>query len=340
MEVFSNREIAIGIWIVIATMIAIMILTFGKSIRQSFKSILSALFCKAFLIIYTLIILYTIGCVELLRLLEVWDNSQIKNVIIWLITVGLVQFFRMGKIDKDPKYFYHSFVDNFKILVTLQFVTWVYSFSLFVELMLVPSLFLLSAIQVYTNFKEEHRLLNKVVGRIIELIGFVIIIFTMYKLCTQFYEFASVKTLLDLIVPTYLSIMILPFYYLLSLYMKYEVVLSQISDQSLKGYFLFRMIRYIGFRKKPIDLLLFYKHSKGMNNRNDVDLLVRELKEQLKREKYPPTIPLSEGWSPYIVKDLLNDKGFITDSYKELEGEWFSHSNRIKLGNDSSFSQP
>lgn len=325
MDAFSNREIAIAIWITLA----VIFLLYKTSVSKVVRSFL-ALFRTHIVTVYLLMLLYVFGCIGILELFSIWDNSQIKNVVLWFITVASISFLR---IDKDPRYFYNSFIDNIKIVAIFQFVTSFYSFSLVGELLLVPFVFFLSGAQAFAQYKKEYRVAGDVVGWIVVFVSSLIILYTVFKLYTQFYEFKRLETLLDFIVPMYLSIMILPFHYFLSLYIKYEVVLIRIKSPMLKRYFIFKVIKSFGLKREIVDRLIFYINLNSVNSKSDIDSMVSDLKRQIKVEKKPPIILPSEGWCPYKAKELLKDKGLPTGNYKNLGGEeWFSCSNYLKIG--------
>jgi len=52
-----------------------------------------------------------------------------------------------------------------------------------------------------------------------------------------------------------------------------------------------------------------------INSNEDIDETVRSIKETIEREQNPPKIDLKDGWSPYAIKDCLEECGLRSDTY-------------------------
>ena len=92
-ELFNNREIAIGFW----SAVAIIVLLFIKSMRQSLKTIIGILFCKKFIIFYVVFISFLFLVLSILKWAEVWDISLLKDTIFWVLFVEMPLFTRADR---------------------------------------------------------------------------------------------------------------------------------------------------------------------------------------------------------------------------------------------------
>lgn len=93
-EIFNNREIAIGIWV----LIAVIILLFLKPTRDFLKTAIPILFSKKFVIFYAVFISFLIAVLYGLHWLGVWNIGLLKDTIFWDLFVELPLFAKT--IDK------------------------------------------------------------------------------------------------------------------------------------------------------------------------------------------------------------------------------------------------
>ena len=61
------------------------------------------------------------------------------------VSVGFMSLFKIESIKTDKSFFKNSVIDNLKLLAILQFVVGVYTFPIWIEILLVPVLALISA---------------------------------------------------------------------------------------------------------------------------------------------------------------------------------------------------
>jgi hypothetical protein len=216
--IFSNRDLAIGIWIFI---IAIWVLS-NKTLRQSFVEIIKIIFVKQIIIMFVLMLSYILFIIWLLNTITLWDSSQLKNTIYWCMSVAVVTMFRMNAITKDEHFFKNAIFDNVKILLVLEFIINVYSLSLWLELILIPLLAILTGVLVIAESKEKYKQLEEFINTLMMIIGIIFLLYAGYRISTEFNTFATTGRLMDFILPPVLSIIYLPFVYFVALLMTYE----------------------------------------------------------------------------------------------------------------------
>jgi len=103
------------------------------------------LFVKQILSVFSLIVLYMAFVIYFLSEIDLWNAEQIKNTIFWCVSVGFMSLFKIESIKTDKSFFKNSVIDNLKLLAILQFVVGVYTFPIWIEILLVPVLALISA---------------------------------------------------------------------------------------------------------------------------------------------------------------------------------------------------
>lgn len=336
MESLNNREIATIFWLAV-----LIIWVFSKKdARVSFLPVISAFTNKLVLIPFGLFILYNSMIIWFLRYVGFWDSNQIKNTIIWFFTAGIVSFFQLPNIEKDPLYFRKAITDNLKIIVFFEFIISFYVFSLPVELIFVPLVTFLALLSAISERDKKNKIVTKLLHIVLTLIGLIIVIYTIYKLIINYSEFAQKQTLYDFSLPTILSIFLLPFIYLLHVYMVYEGVFRYI-DFLITDKKICRYAKKTALIKYNLDLSRLKQWEDILRNEHivkssDIDETHKELARLIMEEKTPPIVPSESGWSPYSVNQVFADKGLRTDSYKKLyDNEWAAISPYLKIGEGS-----
>lgn len=333
MEALNNREVASAIWLLIFAAWA-----FSKrEVRSAFGTVLDAFTKKVILVPFSLLISHTLASVWALNQIGLWDFTQTKNTLLWFVGVAAVSFFRINKIADDRHYFKNAIKDNLKIIVFIEFLVTFYTFPLVVELIFVPFMAVIGALLVVSETDEKYILVQKVLSKLIEVIGISIIIYTAYRLAVNFNDFAQAQTILDFSVPIALSIFLLPLIFILHVYMVYEGVFVRmqfsIKDEKLRAY-----AKKSAIIKYKLDLSALRRWADALNRENivassDIDKLHKEIERLEAEEMNPPVVPFELGWSPYKISSVLETAGLKVGHYKKLyEDEWFASSPYLEIG--------
>lgn len=224
-NIFSNREIAIGVWVVL-----FLFWMLSKSkLRLSFKDVLKSFADRKILILFTLLLIYILLSLCILSAFELWDLSQVKNTIIWLVFVAFVSFLNINTICNDSNFFRNSITKHLKIIVVIEFIISFYTFNLITELIIVPISTILSMVIVFSEQKEEYKSVHSLLSKLFNVTGLLLIMYCMYMLIINLEKFATNQTLIDFSTPILLSILFLPFLYMLYKYMLYERILCMVN---------------------------------------------------------------------------------------------------------------
>lgn len=334
MDILNNREIATGVWL-LAFFIWV---STKREVRKSFRAVVAAFLSRFILVPIILMVSYIILLLIGLECIGLWENHQVKNVVLWFFTAAMYSFFKVTKAAEDKHNFSHAVRENLKIIVVLQFVISVYTFSLWVELIFVPVISMLVAVMTYTQSYEKYKPVETLVSKLVEGIGLFIIAYTVYMIFAAFGDLAQTKSIYDLLVPTTLSIMLLPFLYLLATYTSYQEVFVRlnvwIKEPSLLRYTKWATIKRFHFRFAKLVRWSDSVSRINIESKADVDKSIENVFRQLKEESNPPTVDKRFGWSPHIAKDYLAEVGIETGYYKSIyDDTWHVSSKHLELGN-------
>lgn len=335
MELFNNREIAILIW---SALLIGWALT-NESIRHAFAGFVRTAFTKPLVKVYAAMGLYVVIIGYILHALGLWNVSQLKPTIIWAFSIALISALRAHKIIDDPDYFKRAVRDNINLVIVLEFILGVYTFPLLGELVLVPITTFLGAVKVFAEGKEKHRPVAKLLDGLFFLFGLFVLGYAAYKLWVGFSEFATVQTLQDFYTPPLLSILFLPFLFVLSVFLAYERAFLNLKrntrDASVYRFARGQAMRTFWHRARQLERWAHTTFFNRLNSEQGVRESIADFKALVAEEASPKEVPPDRGWSPQLAKDFMAEYGLKTRYYSKLyDDEWSASSNYLELGDD------
>ena len=117
-NIFNNREIAIGIWVMLVAIISI----FTKPVKKFFEicfsnTILSQICCFLYCVfLHLCLVMYFLYAVGF------WSVALLKDTIFWVLCVELPLFVKTIEKAKDNHFFVKLIKDNITISVIIEFV--------------------------------------------------------------------------------------------------------------------------------------------------------------------------------------------------------------------------
>ena len=330
MDIFNNREIAIGLWL-LAISIYVFLSPKMVEVKSSFRHLLSAFFVKQIMSVLGLMIVYIIFVIYFLSEMDLWNVEHIKNTVFWCVSVGFMSLFKIESIKKDKSFFKHSVVDNLKLLAILQFIVGVYTFPIWIEILLVPILALIGAMSAIVEGNKKYHQLKTILEYCLSIFGIILIIYTLYMLTTNFSEFGNKKTGYDFFLPPLLTLFYLPFLFFILVYSTYEQVFVRLRF-SIKNRLYRNLAKIYAFVLFNVQIGLLERwsfHVARIKVESHTDLIesFRHIFKVRKAEKNHIIVPIDQGWNPYQAKEFLSCEGLNTGFYNNIfEDEWFASS--------------
>lgn len=328
----NTREIATLIW----ACIVILTLLVMPGMRKLLLNICRAFKQKTLLKVLALVFIYIGLMIWFLYTICVWDWDQLKNTIIWTFSVALIAVFRSNNIQGEPDYFRKWITENFEILAFVQFLVTLYTYPIWLELLVIPFVTLLGGMiavgQHDLKTKSTAEFLNKLLGWLaLAFFGTAIVLTIM-----DFWSYATVQTFRDLYTPIVLTILFLPFIFVLYIVMSYETTFIAlhftIKDERLRRSAKWRSVFAFG---PNIELLRRWQRHVGMHrpqNKDELKVGFKDVRDAKRRDSVKIEVLPAEGWSPPIAKDFLYDLGFRTrDYHRSFDQEWSAGSSMIEI---------
>lgn len=227
-EFFNNREIAIGVWVAVA----ITALFFMKPMRQSFKTIIRILFCKKFIVFYVVFIGFLFLVISALKWAELWDIGLLKDTIFWVLFVELPLFAKAIEKAKGGRFFVSLIKENIAVSVLIEFFIGFWTFSLWMELILVPLTVGIALLYAVSEREKKHQPIKKFFDGLMVIWGIVLVINAICHLFQAPEQFINLSTLKSFLLPVVLLILNLPVVYGLALYSTYEEIFIRLKGKN------------------------------------------------------------------------------------------------------------
>lgn len=223
--VFNNRELALGAWIILAIVAGL----FTKAGRKFLQSVAPIIFGRKFVVFYIIFLSFFTLTVLYLYCIGFWDTSLLKDTIFWIIFIEIPLFAKAIDKAKDGRFFVKLIRDNLTIIVVIDFLLNFWTFSLVVELIIVPIALFLGALYAFAARDEKAAIVKKFLNWLFIIFGIISVIFALYNLVKHPEELWNIETLKEFLLPILLLFMNLPVVYGLALYNVYEQVFLRVK---------------------------------------------------------------------------------------------------------------
>ena len=331
----NNRETASLIWI--AAFLGYAFLNDKEGHKaEAFKGLLRAFFAPKIIVVLVWASLWIILCVQALSYVGVWEISNLKTTLLWAITFAFVTLLDTNRISEDDTYFRKTIRDTIGATVVVTFIAEAYSFSFIAEIILTPLLALMAVIQILSEKNSEQASVNKLVSNILATMGLAYIGYGMYMVVTDFGEFASWNILREFFIPIVLSLLFLPYLFVIAVLVSYELTFLgfrwALPDDALQRYAKFQAIVRFRF---DLNGLRRWKRHIGVSrpsSREEIHKSIAEIKASQKRERNPPPVSPERGWCPIAATKFLEDQALAAGDYhRSDDGQWRASSSMRPL---------
>jgi uncharacterized membrane protein len=172
---------------------------------------------------------YTAFLAGALRLIHLWNAQLIKETLLWFL-LAAVPLLVDAVGQRDPETFFKKAVsDALKVIVVFEFLVGTYTFSLPVEIVLVPVLAFLAAAEAYAGMKPEYAGAARLTGTILAIFGLVIVGSAIARAVGDLSGLANLHTLQQVALGPLFSIAVIPLLYAFTLISQYESLFIRIG---------------------------------------------------------------------------------------------------------------
>lgn len=273
---FSTREFATGLWLLVFLGWAFT----HPPVRRSAWQVVKAFVTPKIFLPVVAVAAYTALVVGALELVGLWEPALLKDTILWFVLAGGVSVFSAMAGKEDESLFRVLVVENIKVLVFIEFLVNLYTFSLLAELVLIPTLAFVGVMDAVAERDPAHEQVSRLLKSVQALVGLTILYFAGSAAAHDLRVLGTTDTLIQVSLPVILSLALVPAAFLLRLYSSYEQLfirfrMGSAKDPNVIRYAKAKLIRHVGLRPRVARNFL-RKHALdliGLRSREDVDAL-------------------------------------------------------------------
>lgn len=262
MDIFSTRELATAFWVG-AILIAVgMAIVTNKKIRQGFIGVLKCFFNRKLRKLWEIYFLY-IGIITLMfSRFPIWKNIYLKDIILWTLFSGLTICMNAVASEADEKYISKVLKDNIRFTVVTEFLLSTFTFSLWVELIIIPITTVIVLFDTVAEHKSDAIAVHKLLQDVMVFAGLCVILQTVRVGILEYRELNVINTLVSFFIPIVYLLLVTPLEYAFELYSKYEMLFIQMhfkepSDKMVQRKRHLKVIKACGLSVRKI--ILFQK---------------------------------------------------------------------------------
>jgi hypothetical protein len=242
----TSRETATTFWAIVF----LVFVSFNRDVRKSFPQLFRfALNWKVFVPFACLVVYLSIVIWELKKI-GIWTPNLLKDTTVWFAFSGIALSFSFLTKDFRGSVIKKLLVNNVKVIVLLEFIIGEYTFSLPVELVLVPIIGIIAALDVIAKTDKKNPSVAKVIEGIQSFFGFLIISFAIIHGVGDYRSLATFDSIRKVVLVPVLSLSLTPYIYLLLLWTSYENLfvylrMNTIKDAGVRWYAKRALINYL-----------------------------------------------------------------------------------------------
>lgn len=300
-DIFNNREIAIGSWVLLAVVVAL----FTKPAQQFIKTTLPIIFCRKFVIFYIIFLSFFYLTIYFLYWIGFWKVGLLKDTIFWIVFVELPLFVRAIEKAKDSHFFTKLIKDNIALIVIVEFVLNFWTFRLVAEFVLVPCIVFIALLYAITSREEKYQKVKHFFDGLFVILGIVIIIYSTKNIFQNPKQLFSLATLNEFLLPTLLLLLNLPVVYGLALYNTYEQLFLRVKGNKKEKVKMKRRLFFFA----GINLAKVTAIRNNIAQTLVISLTENDLKENLKRLENRLSMQIGENYMKrsnfYIVSCII-----------------------------------
>lgn len=277
MEIFTNREIATIIWITLF----IIIFSFKKQIRTSILDVIKSILEMQIILYFFSYLCYLSLIVYSFYYLELWDITYLKENIIWFIFSGLPIGLIVATNKMEHGFWKNLILKNLKSIVLIEFIIGSFTFTLIVELLIIP----ITTLIVLMNTVSKDKYVEKFTNIFLTLFGFFMLTYSLYRSITEIHSIGNVSSLKSFLFPVVYSIISIPYFYIFKLIVEYEQLFMRLKcgkrrSRKLDLLIKLRLLLYCNIQIKKLQIAVNMDNYNLMSisSKDEIDIMIRSYK--------------------------------------------------------------
>ena len=209
----------------------------NKSSRKKVPGVLHTLFKTRIAVAFLLMVSYTLGSILLAAHFDLWQSDFLSVTVIWFITTAVALFFNLSKALSERGYFGRITIESISVPVLVEFLVNLYPFGFVPEVLLQALIIILVVTKAALLSMKQARTRAAVTVSNVLLAGVGLLLLGrgVVLLVASWNPATAADFLPQLLVPVVLTLVLLPFLYLFTLFAAYEQAFTHMRVGTLAG---------------------------------------------------------------------------------------------------------
>jgi hypothetical protein len=223
--VFTNRDWASLFWL---GLFVAWVLS-KKDVRSSLADVARTAMTPKILLPTLTMFGYIAATVLVGAKLKLWNSDLFKDTVVWSFGPALVLLFSISDAGEKEHFFRRAVLNTIKYTILIEFYMNLVVLSLPVELVLVPVVTILTLLSIVTSTDDQYKSVKTLLNWVTSLIGCALLITVTTRLAHSWHRIDAAGDLRQFALPVWLTVGLLPYIYLLSLWAGYELLFLRID---------------------------------------------------------------------------------------------------------------
>jgi len=230
-DIFSTREVAIGIWLIACFIVAFIMMIKHKNIKASIKLFLCDAISIKLVIPILFFLIYSVITTSLFSLLSIWKSIFIKDIVLWTLFVGIPLYYGAIMKNIDKSYYKKALIRNLKLIVFVEFIIVTFTLNIVVELIIIPVVTCITIVSTFADTRKDGKKAANFLSWLLTILGFCLLALAINKAIADYNMINGLDFLISIVMPLILSVIYLPITYIFALYAKYETTFMRMKQK-------------------------------------------------------------------------------------------------------------
>jgi hypothetical protein len=222
---FNNREI-VSLLLLGAFVIGVL---FIPGVRSSLRSAISILFDPTIVLSILGLVTYLVAIIYLAHSIGLWRMTLLKETLIWFFLPGLALFSNFGRISEGKRIIGKTAGKLLIATILIEFFMNLFVLAAWAEIALQILLFLIVVLLPVAQANPDARNVVGPLEMLRAIVGFSLAGYIIWQLVFRWNQLDKSELLLELVLPLWLTVALLPFVFLMGALSAYQNAFNQID---------------------------------------------------------------------------------------------------------------
>ncbi len=215
----NDRQFALLLW---AGLVLVALLVWPTG-RRSLADVARLFLSRKIWPVFALLALWSLGLVLIGERIGIWTDALTADTWFWFFTTAVVVLFNFSKASKEPDFFKRTAKETFGFTLIFGFLSDLYVLSVPVEFVGQGIVAVLAGVSAVAAHQRDSAEARKLADGCLSVVGLTILALALLSLVTNWSNEDAPDLTRQLLMPAWMTLVVLPYIYAVALYAVYEM---------------------------------------------------------------------------------------------------------------------